>query len=154
MALCGVFNDTTPGHHPVADRFADRARIALVLAGVLRWLVRRGLPPGCGVPACLPPGECLGRGPGVAREAGDARVAALGHQHRRAGTVLRIMGQRRVPQLVQGGPVGSGAEQRGGLPGPNTSAVRSGVAPSQAAPCFNAKPTNSGALLYVFAACN
>jgi hypothetical protein len=50
-------------------------------------------------------GDGLGAGAGVALEGADEGVPGPGEQHRGAGAVLGLMGQQRVPELVQGSAV-------------------------------------------------
>ena len=57
----------------------------------------------------------LGGHPGVLGQRPHRRVTGPRHEHRRAGAVLGVMGQRAMPQLVQRGASGGLGEQGGGL---------------------------------------
>jgi len=47
--------------------------------------------------------------PGVLGEGSHRRVTGVGHEHRRAGAVLSVVGERRVAEL-QGSATGRGLE--------------------------------------------
>ena len=75
----------------------------------------RGLPAPRRVALGLVAGERLGRHSRVLGQRPDRGVAGAGHQHRRPGAVLGVVGQRGVPELVQGRAAGGLREQRLGL---------------------------------------
>ena len=85
-------------------------------------LASSGLPPPRRIALGLVPGERLGRDPRVLGQRPDRRVTGAGHQHRRPGAVLGVVGERTVPELVQRRAAGGLGEQGGGLlvaePGP------------------------------------